>query len=132
MTLRFGGLVVSDDNIKNKEGFEYMIEAPQTAIFGAEIYPSIYMKAAVYMRSIICSHVFHDGNKRTGLESGLLFLEKNNVLLKSDVASKELVDFATKVGHCEISLEDVAKWFEENTVSFGFASLNKPQSYEPS
>lgn len=124
MTLRFGGLVLSDTNIKNQEGFDYLIEAPQASMFGAELYPTIWLKAAVYIHTINCSHIFHDGNKRTGLGSALLFLEKNNVVMNSNVTQDQLIEFALLVAHCELTIEEIAEWFRTNSTSIGFISLN--------
>lgn len=125
MTLRFGGLVVSEDNIKNQEAFGYLIDAPSAFMFGAELYPSVWLKAAIYIHSIICGHIFHDGNKRTALESALLFLEKNNVVLNDNVTSPKLINFAVGVAsNCEMSLESIAEWFKQNTYSIGFISPN--------
>lgn len=140
MTLRFGGLVLSDTNIKNQEAFDYMLDAPSSFSFGTEVYPTVYLKAAVYMHLIICGHIFHDGNKRTGLAAALLFLEKNNVMLKSDVINQDLIDFTVHVAsNCgineetlstgSITIEEIGQWFNKNTYSIGFLSLNNSLYY---
>ena len=116
MTLRFGGLVVSDTNIKNQESFDYMLEAPQMMVFGEEAYPKIWLKIAIYMHTITCNHVFHDGNKRTALATALLFMEKNGIVLKEQVTVDELTAFAYYVAsNCEINLQEIADWFKSNT-----------------
>lgn len=37
--------------------------------------PSVSDKAGLYMFNIISNHIFSDGNKRTGLEAALLFVD---------------------------------------------------------
>ncbi|MBK8347853.1 MAG: Fic family protein [Saprospiraceae bacterium] len=41
-------------------------------MFG-ELYPTLSEKAGLYMYNIISNHIFQDGNKRTGLEAGIVF-----------------------------------------------------------
>jgi death-on-curing protein len=66
------------------------------------------------MYNIIANHIFQDGNKRTGLESALLFLQLNNYDLKISVTNDILTDFTLSVAAGQKTLEEVQKWFEEN------------------
>lgn len=43
---------------------EYLIEAVQAERFGGPLYPTIIDKAALYCHSIICNHLFFDGNNK--------------------------------------------------------------------
>ncbi len=52
----------------------------QTA-FGAEIYDSIFKKAAALFHSLIANHPFHNGNKRTAVIAVSHFLLANNYFL---------------------------------------------------
>ena len=52
-------------------------------MFGEHLYPTIFDKARVYVYNIIANHVFSDGNKRTGLEAGLIFLKLRVIKLKN-------------------------------------------------
>jgi death on curing protein len=47
-------------------------------MFGQEMYPSIYEKAAAYLYHLVCNHPFNDANKRTGFAVTLVFLEVNS------------------------------------------------------
>ena len=51
--------------------------SPRQSVFGKELHPTLFHKAAVYMRTIITQHPFLDGNKRTGMMSAFTFLEVN-------------------------------------------------------
>ncbi len=75
-------------------------------------------------------HIFQDGNKRTGLESALLFLKLNNYKLKEDLGRikfelKEipkngettkqiLYIFTIEMASGEINLKESGLWFEAN------------------
>ncbi|MBC8153385.1 MAG: type II toxin-antitoxin system death-on-curing family toxin [Bacteroidetes bacterium] len=70
----------------------------------------MYQKAELYFFSIICNHIFQDGNKRTGLEAALLFLQLNGYDLVVD--DNLLTNFTLSVASGEQSLEQVQAWFE--------------------
>jgi death on curing protein len=113
LTLRYGGLILSENNIENESGLSYLIEAVSASIFGIELYPTIWEKAAIYMFSVNCDHIFYDGNKRTGLETALVFLEKNGHVLKDGITDDELTAFAYLVGNCQHDIHFIANWFSE-------------------
>lgn len=54
-----------------------LVDLPRQQVFGQELYPTIFLKAAVYARNIITAHPFIDGNKRTGMLTAVVFLENN-------------------------------------------------------
>lgn len=58
-------------------GLEAAVNQPRQTFGGADLYPGVLEKAAALARGIICGHVFVDGNKRTGMEAALVFLELN-------------------------------------------------------
>jgi death-on-curing protein len=71
---------------------ESAVGQPRQSFDGADLYPSVFEKAAVLSRGIICSHVFLDGNKRTGLAAAALFLQYNGYDL--NMGDEDLVDLA--------------------------------------
>jgi death on curing protein len=46
---------------------------PQTNLSGEDLYPDLYLKAAVIYESLVNYHVFIDGNKRTGFVAMVRF-----------------------------------------------------------
>jgi len=46
-----------------------------------DLYPDIFSKAAVLMRSLIMNHPFIDGNKRTATMATIVFLEQNGYIV---------------------------------------------------
>lgn len=58
---------------------------PKATVFGQDAYPDLYTQAAALMQSLIVSHPFVDGNKRTGWGCMELFLAYNGIDLIADV-----------------------------------------------
>jgi death-on-curing family protein len=93
---------------------------PQTAIGGELKYPTVETSAAALLHAIILDHPFHNGNKRTGLVSVLVFLDENGffpdfdqdevfkLLLK--IAQHRIVDsFQSDLADREVVA--IAEWF---------------------
>lgn len=115
MTSNFGGLFIPPNNLKDEGSLDYLTEVVQSEMFGQPIYPTVHDKASVYMYTIMSNHIFNDGNKRTGLECAILFLEKNNWHLTSETSNKDLIEFATSTAEGKLDLEDVTKWIQEHS-----------------
>lgn len=98
LTIRdVGGNFVPPTNFLHEENLNYLLEAVQAEMFGAPLYPEIHQKAGLYFFNVISNHIFQDGNKRTGLEAALLFLQLNSYDLI--VADEILIDFTLAVAH---------------------------------
>lgn len=111
-----GGLFVPPSNFLHEENLDYVIDAVQAVMFGEELYPTISDKAAVYCHSIICNHVFADGNKRTGLAAALVFLNSNQLDIAPTVNDEILTHFIIQLASGQISLDDCRQWFKGNVV----------------
>ena len=61
---------------------------PQTGYGNQLKYPTVEMAGAALLHSLVLNHAFHNGNKRTGLVSLLVFLDKN--LLMPKCSEKDL------------------------------------------
>lgn len=88
-------------------------DLPRQSVFGKELYPTIFEKAAVLARNIIMNHPFVDGNKRTGVTAASVFFENNGYEI--NVKEGEIEAFAVSVVKNRLSIEDIAKWFEKNS-----------------
>jgi len=93
--------------------FKSIIEKPKLILSGAEMYPGIFMKAAVYFESISSYHVFVDGNKRTAITVSVRFLYVNGYTI--DKKEGELEPFVIKAVTEKWPLEKIAHWFEKNS-----------------
>lgn len=88
------------------------ISRPQTTFGGNDLYPTMYLKAAALMHSLIMNHPFVDGNKRIAVVSVARFLFINGFKIK--VSNKELVDNVMKIESKKWDIEKLAEWLEEN------------------
>jgi len=111
-----GGNFAPPYNLLNEAPLDYLIEAIHAEIFGQSLYPSVFDKAGVYLFNIIANHIFSDGNKRTGLEAGLLFLKLNGYHLSNTVTDETLTNFILSIASGEQTLETVQEWLKLNSV----------------
>ena len=110
--LTYGGLFVGEhDNVANRNSLDYLIEAVSSVMYGQELHPGVFRKAAVYAHHIIQDHIFRDGNKRTGMDAAFLFLRSNGYQVVS-ATSKDIVDTALRVAQGIMSIDDLAEWLE--------------------
>lgn len=59
--------------VQSKAALQVIVNQPQQVVFGHELYPTIWLKAAFILQKITKKHVFIDGNKRTAIQSALYF-----------------------------------------------------------
>ncbi len=100
----FGGL----HGVRDENRLKSVVEAPQAVMYGVEQYETVFEKAAVYMRNIIQDHPFQDGNKRTGITAGGVFLQRNKVVMTA--APKELEEFAVRIATDHLDVVVIAEW----------------------
>ncbi|KIA77723.1 Toxin Doc [Parachlamydia acanthamoebae] len=103
---KFGGL----KGIRDLNLLISAIETPKAAIFGTELYHTVYEKAAAYLYHIVQNHPFNDGNKRTGFGASYLFLKANKAKILFDDESFE--DLIIEVAKGRINKEQIAYFFE--------------------
>lgn len=99
--------------VRDENQLASLVEAPRLIAFGREQYETVYEKAASYMRNCIASHVFVDGNKRTGTTFAGIFLARNDVRLTAE--PQELADFAVRVAVERLEVVEIAAWFEAHS-----------------
>ena len=101
--------------VRDKGRIESVVAAPAQHVFGQALYPSIYDKAAVYIRSIIADHPFVDGNKRTAITAGVIFLQRNGLTMTASAV--QLEDFAVQVAVDHLDITAIADWLREHSQS---------------
>lgn len=108
MIRRFGGTYIEEcHNLCNAGSLYYILEAIQYPLMGVDLYPTIIDKATALAWSIMTRHVFYDGNKRTGMEAALEFLETNGISTNFD---RTVIDISVAAVIGSISLEDFREW----------------------
>ena len=92
---------------------ESALARPKNILAYAESAPSLAALAAAYAFGISSNHPFVDGNKRSALLVSFAFLDVNGL----EVTASQEDAFLTILGLAagEISLEQLAQWFEYNT-----------------
>ena len=107
----FGG----SHGVNNEGRLKSVVDAPKQIIFGKEQYPTIFDKAAVYLRNIVGDHPFSDGNKRTAITVCGIFLFRNGYELKA--YHKMLEDFTVKVATDHLDVNEIVIWLKKQTTS---------------
>jgi death-on-curing family protein len=116
---------ISPPGVRDHSLLEGAVFRPQTSLGDDLKYPTVPMSAAALLHSLVLDHAFYNGNKRTGLVSSLVFLEKNHCLLESD--EFELFQFVLKVAKHDLcdhfdgpfgadrEVATISEWFFEHT-----------------
>jgi death on curing protein len=99
--------------IRDEGRIEAVRAAPRQEVFGEELYPSVFEKTAVYLRSIIGDHAFVDGNKRGAVTVMTIFLKRNGYKLTA--TPKELEDFAVQVAVEHLDVPFIAAWLKAHS-----------------
>ncbi len=105
-------LDVGTPGIRDREALEAVVARPYTGFGGVERFPTPFAKAAALMESIIQRHPFLDGNKRTGLKSGIFLLFLAGYELTP--SPQELTDITLEVAEHRLDVDGLARWLEEH------------------
>ena len=86
-------------------------------LFGHELYPSLWLKAAFVLQKSTKKHIFTDGNKRTAYVVTKLFLKLNGYSLKvSKSQGIALMLSVTTSADSEEMMQKVAIFLQKNSV----------------
>lgn len=91
--------------------FESALVRPQQSVFGEEAFPTVPDKAAALVHAFIKWHPFVNGNKRTALLCGAVFLQLNGWELQVDW--RQAVQMTLDVESGQMSLDDLRAWFAD-------------------
>lgn len=87
-------------------------DKPKATFDGIDLYSDIFIKAAIYLESIVSYHVFIDGNKRTGIAACARFLYQNGYNLST--TNKELEKFVLSVAVKKVKVSTIASWIKKH------------------
>lgn len=105
----FGG----GEGIRDMGRLDAALATQTQEVFGEELYPTLFLKAAALARGIVGDHPFADGNKRTAMLVSITLVEINGYVFSAH--NGELEDFAVRVAVEHLSVEDIATWLEQHT-----------------
>lgn len=88
-------------------------EKPRAAFGGADLYPDLFTKAAIYLESVVNYHVFLDGNKRTGLIvcARSLFSNGHDLVASNLAVEKFVLSIAMK----KLEVGQIADWLKKHS-----------------
>lgn len=92
------------------------VARPFATFDGVELYPTDFEKAAALFHSLIKSHPFMDGTKRTAFASTLFFLESCGHSIPERLPISEVVDFCVSIAEENLRLSQ-GENIEPRTVS---------------
>ena len=110
---RYGG----EPGIRDLSLLQSAIGTPQATFGGDYLHTSIFEMAAAYLFHIANNHPFVDGNKRTALMTGLVFLGLNGYELRAD--ADELGDLVVGVARGDVGKAAAAVFLEEHATLAG-------------
>ena len=98
------------------------IARPFAAFAGADLYPDDFEKAAALFHSLIKSHPFMDGTKRTAFLSAIYFLENRGYAIPQHLPKDEVIRFCLEIAEENIrraedptiqpkTIGEIAAWF---------------------
>ena len=86
----------------------------QTRLYGQDAYPTLSLKAAAIVHSVINNHPMVDGNKRSAWVILNFFLVKNNRALNA--TQDEAYSFIMSIAEKRIELEEISAWLEDHMI----------------
>jgi death-on-curing protein len=94
---------------------EAAIGRMQSGMGETEFYPTLVEKAAVLIHSIITTHPFLDGNKRTAFLSGVKFLHLQGISIED---SDNVAEIIIQIADGKMSYEQLRDWLKEYSSHF--------------
>lgn len=92
---------------------EHVAEVPYYLVYGVDRYPTIFDKAAYYLKAFADNQYFSDGNKRTGVLCAITLLDVNGFELMLD--PMELYKDTIRIANKKItSIKDIANFLKAN------------------
>jgi death on curing protein len=86
----------------------------KTRLYGQDAYPTLQLKAAAMVHSVINNHPMVDGNKRSAWVILNFFLVLNNRQLRS--SQDKAYEFIMSIAEKRIELEEIAAWLEDHMI----------------
>jgi len=99
--------------VRDEHAILTLEDLPKQSAFGKELYPTLFIKAALYVRNIITAHPFVDGNKRTAMTAAGVFLQLNGFCISVKEGGVET--FALSVISEKKDLESIAAWLKKHS-----------------
>lgn len=89
------------------------VARPRATFGGDDLYPTLFLKAAAMLQSLLLNHPFLEGNKRVAITAAGLFLQANGYRLT--VNNDAVVAFVYHVLDEHPDVPAIAEWLERHT-----------------
>jgi len=89
----------------DKNALSMAVNQPKQHIFGKDLYPDKFSKAAVLLINLIKKHPFHNANKRTAFLAAYVFLKINGFSLTME--NQEVVEFVVNIATYQGEFDDL-------------------------
>ena len=97
-------------DVMNLNGLQSALAAPRQVVFGQELYPMLWDKAATLLTLLIRNHPFYDGNKRIAMLGVREFLHRNGWQLV--VSNEDASTFTKGVVLGRNDVDEVKAWLQ--------------------
>ena len=84
------------------------VARPRTTVGGEDAYPTMWLKAAALLQSVVGNHALVDGNERLGWLSVAVFLEINDVSVAA-ASNDDVYALVMEVAQPQLALDDIAE-----------------------
>ena len=101
------GFVVRDVGL-----LDAALARPRARLFGSDAYPTLELKAASLMHSLVKNHALADGNKRSSWFALNAFLLLNGFELV--VSESAAFEFILGVANDDLDLQEMASWISSH------------------
>jgi death-on-curing protein len=102
---------LSDAGVRDLRALESAVSRPTATFDGADLYPSLDIKAAALISGLIIGAPFVERNRETALVAGECFLIANDASLTA--TDKDLESIAAGVAAAEVGVEGLAIWIRQ-------------------
>ncbi len=103
-----------DIGLRDLGRLEAAIATQTQNVFDEELYPGIVVKVAAMIRGIIADHPFVDGNKRTAILVGLVYLELNGINFTAKTG--EIENFTVEIATKHLDIPQIVEWLKKHIV----------------
>lgn len=97
------------DRLLNLGALQSAVAMPRQSFGGNYVHEDYAAMAAAYLFHIVKNHAFEDGNKRTGVQAAIVFLDINGFRL--DLTQDEVVMLGLDVAEDRMNKECAAAFF---------------------
>jgi death-on-curing protein len=101
-------------HVKDLGLLDSALARPKTTLFGEDAYPTLELKAAAMVQSIIKNHAMVDGNKRTSWFMLSSFLYINGYFI--EMTADEGMEFTLGIATDKLSLAEAAAMIRKHMV----------------